>query len=177
MKKISIMLLAALMLFAFVACEPDTEEPAEATLVTPLAGTDKAIVGETEVTVSNLQENVKILADGTVEGTLKYYEVGEGWDVADETEGLYLAVELNLEAGDKYQVVNPNSEGAKDGKEIEVTAEDNTLMIYLGKTKESVQDSKVTITLPEEDGTYGETPDLTLTFKTVDVTGIPTDAE
>ena len=47
-------------------------------------------------------------------------------------------------------------------------------MIYLGKTEKSVQDSKVTITLPEEDGTYGETPDLTLTFKTVDVTGIPT---
>ncbi len=175
MKKIAIMLLAALMLFAFVACDDTTKEPAEATLVTPLAGTDKAIVGETEVTVSNLQENVKILEDGTVEGKFMYYTVGETWDVPTETDGYYLAVELNLEAGDKYKVVNPNSEGAKNGKEIEVTAEDNTLMIYLGKTEQSVKDSKVTITLPEEDGTYGTTADLELTFKTVDV--VAKDAE
>ena len=170
MKKISIMLLAALMLFAFVACDDTTKEPAEATLVTPLASSATLKIGTKDVKVSDLQENVKILEDGTVEGKLKYYEVGSEWGVEKEEEGFYLAVELNLKADDVYKVTNKNSEGAKNGKEITVTADDNDLMIFLGTTPESVKASEVTIEV-KKDGKYPETPDLKLTFKNVDATG------
>ena len=160
MKKISIMLLAALMLFAFVACDDTTKEPAEATIVVPSAA--KTIkIGETDVTVADLQKDVKILEDGTVEGTFSYVSIA-GWGVAEEDEGYYVAVTVDVEDDEEYKVSNSETTTADSPKTIK--GSDNELVCFLGTTDDQAKDATVEIWVPNAEGKFNDKADITLKF-------------
>ena len=97
MKKISIMLLAALMLFAFVACDDTTEETVPTLKVT--AWTEGNITGVTpEYNVNQLSKDLKI-ENGKVSGTLNYVENFVAYNTADveEQKGYYVTFKIDEE--------------------------------------------------------------------------------
>ena len=140
MKKISIMLLAALMLFAFVACEDNTGDDVAdaATLqVTTLA---KAYLGKTAADLGTIE----IAADGKVTGSLKEVKDFKDFNtaVAEEQSGYYLGFSIKdaskygdsaklyfykTDSSDKTTVSEFNLFGA-DGKSG--TADDNVENIF-----------------------------------------------
>ena len=98
MKKISIMLLAALMLFAFVACDDKTGDDAAeaaslqvATLAKEYLGKDAAALG-----------TIEIAADGKVTGNLKELTGFKEFNstVEDEQSGYYLG--FSIKDAEKY---------------------------------------------------------------------------
>ena len=107
MKKIAIMLLAALMLFAFVACDPDAEETKLSTVATPMTGTVSGTDPEFSVEASALQSDLKIAEDGKVSGTIKYYD-GDALDPLGFTKNTnwFAAIKLEkeLEEGEVFYV-------------------------------------------------------------------------
>ena len=97
MKKISIMLLAALMLFAFVACEDNTGDDVAdaATLqVTTLA---KEYLGQTAAKLGTIE----IAADGKVTGSLSKIEDFTQFGAGDLASGYYLGFSIT-DAATKY---------------------------------------------------------------------------
>ena len=171
MKKISIMLLAALMLFAFVACDENKgNEPVESKLVKPMAGTATFTVGESEdYTVSDFQKDVKILEDGTVEGTFTKKQVPE-WNVDTEENGYYLLATLEVEKNTEFKISNSETTTATEAKPGKYTNDgDNELMFFLGDTEEDLKGAEVKIWVKPAEGDYAENPDITLTFKNAKV--------
>ena len=106
MKKIAIMLLAALMLFAFVACDPDAEETKLSTVATPMTGELTEDPDGVDLTISDIQSDVKIAEDGKVTGTIKYYDnaafnTALGFNAASR---YFFAVEFEVEEGQTIYV-------------------------------------------------------------------------
>ena len=79
MKMIAIMLLAALMLFAFVACDNTTDEPEVSDVAAAMTGAIDLEVeaGNKTIDASKLQDGLTIAKDGKVTGTVKYYDGNE----------------------------------------------------------------------------------------------------
>ena len=129
MKKIAIMLLAALMLFAFVACDPDAEETKLSTVATPISGNITDDTYDVDVAASDLQENIKIAEDGKVTGTIKYYDgtglAGLGFP---EDSHYFFAVEFDVEKGKTIYV---------DGEENAKSDETQWILDVSSKTAET----------------------------------------
>ena len=140
MKKIAIMLLAALMLFAFVACDPDAEETKLSTVATPMTGELTEVPDGVDLTISDIQEGVKIAEDGKVTGTIKYYDKAEfnsalGFDADSH---YFFAVEFEVEEGQTIYV-----DGEKNAKSTETewildvsSKTDETFVVKVGEANE-----------------------------------------
>ena len=141
MKKIAIMLLAALMLFAFVACDPDAEEPKASTVAKEMTVKDNGnvMVGETDTgkKVSDYQSNIFIAEDGAVTGTFKYIEnnpaYGEG-----ENQGYYFCVSFVKDEGKFISQTSSTNSNAK-------VDEDSDWILYLGKDETAAKAKTFTI--------------------------------
>ena len=155
MKKISIMLLAALMLFAFVACD-DTTKTDGATLTVSLLG-EEEYLGATQEQYGDYE----IAADGTVTGTINKQTLTQYWpEAADqEDEGYFFA----------FVITNDFSEDATMTfqKGDEEPAEDKTDMAFEAKNVFKIADAEKNgrvdswkVTVKDGDETYSITFDL-----------------
>ena len=164
MKKIAIMLLAALMLFAFVACD-DTTKTDGATLTVSLLG-EEGYLGATQ----DKYGDYEIAADGTVTGSIYKQTLTEYWpDAANkENEGYFFA----------FVITNDFSEDATMTfqKGDEEPAEDKTDMAFEAKNVFKIAAEDKTgrvdswkVTVKDGDETYSITFDLT----DVDLTDAP----
>ena len=151
MKKIAIMLLAALMLFAFVACDNTTEEPKASEVVS-------AITAEVDgVKPADYQSDVFIAEDGAVTGTFKYVEDNALFPEGEKN-GYFLLVNIKLEKDQHYYV-----DSNKETGENELVKSDADLMLYIGKDKTEAAKRTATIYTCDEDKSNAEKL-ITLTF-------------
>ena len=132
MKKIAIMLLAALMLFAFVACDPDADETKLSTVATPMTGELTEDPDGVDLTISDIQADVKIAEDGKVTGTIKYYD-NAAFNTAlgfDADSKYFFAVEFDVEEGKTIYV---------KGEEKSKSTETEWLLDVSSKTTEKFE--------------------------------------
>lgn len=111
--------------------------------VKPAAAADEISFTEGDVVgvVSDFQSGVSIDGDGVVNGTFEYAAIPE-WGVAEQDEGFYLCVNLDLVGDDDEVKVNDKT--IKGQKEW---------IIFLGKTLEDVKAKKVDITVTKSENT------------------------
>ena len=139
MKKIAIMLLAALMLFAFVACDPDAEETKLSTVATPLTGTLTAEADDVDLDISDIQEGIKIAEDGKVTGTIKYYTGDLNTDLGfDAASHYFFAVEFDVEKDKTIYVKGDKEQKSTETKWIlDVSGKtDETFVVKVGEANE-----------------------------------------
>ena len=161
MKKIAIMLLAALMLFAFVACDNTTEEPKTSEVAAAMTEdfTDTAVAGQT-VKVSEIQKDLTIAEDGKVSGTLLYYTIDEACGYqADDHHFAAIELTVTLEEGEKIF-----TEGGK--YENTTGSEDKTWLICVDSEAEN---QKITFKV----GTDAESAEKLITLDFTGVTLAP----
>ena len=118
MKKISIMLLAALMLFAFVACDNTGNEPEVSDVAAAMTGEFSQTGVTDKITISEIQENLTIAKDGKVSGTLKEYDIADEWGYV-EGDKYFAAIKLTVTLEDDEMIfteggVHENTTGSKD---------------------------------------------------------------
>ena len=157
MKKIAIMLLAALMLFAFVACDDTTKTDEGAALkVSALAEGDKYL----ERTAADYGDYT--ITDGKVEGTLYKITDFSEFNTANEAEqsGYYLAFKLT----DYDDLKNGKMTFYKDGKETKKDIAVDEFNVFRVEDADATTGTadfatwKVTVTSGDE--TYSVTFDL-----------------
>ena len=104
MKKIAIMLLAALMLFAFVACDNTGDEPEVSDVAAAMTGklTEKDGIA---LDIATIQEGLTIAKDGKVTGTLKYVD------------GTDISTALDFKNNSNYFAAIKFTVAQKDGKD------------------------------------------------------------
>ena len=160
MKKIAIMLLAALMLFAFVACDPDAEEPKASTVAKEMTvkGDGPVVVGDenTGKKVSDYQSNIFIAEDGAVTGTFKYIDknsaFGEG-----ENAGYYFCVSFVKDEGKYISQTSSTNSTAK-------YATDSDWILYLGKDETAAKAKTFTIKVCDDNKGTGAKDLIKLSF-------------
>ena len=164
MKKISIMLLAALMLFAFVACD-DTTNTDGATLTVSLLGED-GYLGATQDKYGDYQ----IAADGTVTGEIYKQTLTEYWPEAanQEDEGYFFAFEITNDFSEDATMTFQKGDDEPAEDKTDMAFEANNVFKIASNDKADREDSwKVTV--KDGDETYSITFDLT----DVDLTDAP----
>ena len=100
MKKISIMLLAALMLFAFVVCNPDETGDEPAALAVDEAAQADQVLGTQAASLFVEEDGYAIATDNKVTATLKNDVTGvTGYPVETVTAGYFLPVKVTTDFG------------------------------------------------------------------------------
>lgn len=173
MKKISILLLAALLLFAFTACDNETAAPTEVSDVVTLkwranmmGDEDAATTGEGNVASEDAMKVGSYIAlDGSFHGTL--YRVDNATFTAygaGEGSGYYVSYEFwglpNLSENGKYLAYKITE---SDGKEYYGTSQSRAKCTKLGDSAEEAGAFVVTYYLVDVDGTFTSTPKTELT--------------
>ena len=135
MKKIAIMLLAALMLFAFVACDNTTGEPTVSDVAEAMTGKFTQTGVDNEITISDIQENLTIAEDGTVSGTLREYAINEAWGYNEAEDKYFAAIELTVTLDDGEKIF---TEGGK--YENTTGSTDKTCLVCVDSEDETKQE-------------------------------------
>ena len=171
MKKISIMLLAALMLFAFVACEDKGGDPATTLSLSAPAGT-KAVFGETVADFVTIDEatNKFAVTEGAVDATLKKIttEFASGIGTPAVKTGYFLPLAYNVTLTDSATVTVTYGTEADDKLVADIDDTNDVLLIAVddGTTVNQAAVTAMTavkVEIKDGDTTYTQT----LNFKDV----------
>ena len=157
MKKIAIMLLAALMLFAFVACDNTGDEPEVSEVAKAMTGEFSQTGVEDKITISAIQENLTIAKDGKVSGTLKEYTIDNEWGYEAEDK-YFAAIELTVTLDEGEKIFT------KGGKYENKGSTDKTWLLCVDKDDETKQ--KITFSV----GTEAASAEKLITLDFTDVT-------
>ena len=161
MKKIAIMLLAALMLFAFVACDPNNDkEPVASTVAKEMTvkGNGTVSVGETDTgkKVSDYQSNIFIAEDGAVTGTFKYIADNPAFGDAEDA-GYYFCVSFVKDEGKYISQTSSTNSTAK-------YATDPDWILYLGDDATDAKAKTFTIKVCDDNKGTGAKDLIKLSF-------------
>ena len=161
MKKISIMLLAALMLFAFVACNPDENGDKAGTLTVAKAAATDTVFGK-DATAKTADKFVQdtgyaIGTDNKVTAKLVKVEEAEkltGYPITGVETGYFLPVKVttdfgtgdNAKADIKVVVSGITALTSNTTATFEDVAKDGFVLIYLGSDISTMTNAKATLT-------------------------------
>ena len=160
MKKIAIMLLAALMLFAFVACDNTTDEPEVSDVAAAMTGAIDldGEAGNKTIDASKLQDGLTIAKDGKVTGTVKYYDGNELDSLGFDAESHYfVAIKFTVDEGDTIYVKG-NAEAESKDTEWILDVNNQQKEKFVVKTGTSKDTATELITLDFSSATFEKAP-------------------